>query len=143
MTQGRRVGACLASGLVLITGGVWGAVADLDAADKVASVVGGLCAVMGLALSAYGVVLARRGSGLSGQSVTGSTVGGGVTQVRGVQGNLRIGPAGAVPPGPVVPPPAPFTPSVVQPGGQSVTGSQVAGPVHQVEGVGGDADIDR
>lgn len=133
----------MAGGLLLIGGGVWGAVADLDAADKIASVVGAVCAVLGLALSAYGVMLARRGSGAGGQSVTGSSVGGGVTQVRGVQGNVRIGSTGTPPAGPVVPPPAPSTPLAAPPGGQSVTGSQVAGSVHQVDGVGGDADIDR
>ncbi|MET8042220.1 hypothetical protein ABZU25_15340 [Micromonospora sp. NPDC005215] len=144
MARWWRVGVCLAGGLILLAVGVWGALTHLDAADKVASVVGGVGAVFGLALSVYGVALARRSPASGGQSVTGSTVGGGLVQARGVRGNLRIGPAGAPPPGPEeAPPRAQPASTAPRAGGQSVAGSQVAGSVQQVQDVGGDADLDR
>ncbi|GGP05917.1 hypothetical protein GCM10012278_27220 [Nonomuraea glycinis] len=76
----------------------------------------------------------------AGQSVSDSTVRGGVTQVKGVTGNLRIGVPSAPTPTPEAAPaqPSPTTPTpapLVEPqGGQSATGSQVGGEVRQVDG---------
>jgi len=142
--------ACIAGGLVLAGLGVWGAVANLDAADKIASVVGAVVGVVGLVLSGYGLVLARRDSAPGGQAVTDSTIAGRLVQVRGVRGSVRIGSgvAGASSPaamsGPLTtaPSPPPMSPTPDQ-GGQSVTGSHIGGSVFQVDGVGGDADVDR
>jgi hypothetical protein len=142
--------ACIAGGLVLVGLGVWGAVANLDAADKIASVVGAVVGVVGLALSGYGLVLARRDSPAGGQAVTDSTVAGGLVQVRDVRGSVRIGPGAAgaaapvATPGPSSTPPSPppVSSTPVQ-GGQSVTGTHVGGSVFQMDGVGGDADVDR
>ncbi|MFC4529214.1 hypothetical protein [Sphaerisporangium dianthi] len=55
--------AVLATGLVLVALGVLFPLAGLDDADKFASVLGAFTGVAGLALSAYGVVLARRAPG--------------------------------------------------------------------------------
>jgi hypothetical protein len=127
--------------------GIFLAAAGLDEADKWASVFGIFATLVGLGLSAYGLVLARRPQTArpAGQTVMNSTVGGEVTQVRGVHGSLRIGAAAAAPPSP----PPSFPPRSVpsdgpaSSGGQSVTGTWTAGPVRQVDDIGGDADIDR
>ncbi|MET8140889.1 hypothetical protein ABZU32_11325 [Sphaerisporangium sp. NPDC005288] len=50
----------IATGLVMVALGVALPMAGLDDADKYASVLGAFTGVAGLALSAYGVVLARR-----------------------------------------------------------------------------------
>jgi hypothetical protein len=145
--------------------GVYFAVAGLDKADKLASVAGAFIGLAGLVASVYGVVQARRdapGSSSAavegGQSVAGSTVARGVTQVRGITGSVRIGdapsPSAAAPAAPAspvpstsglapsgVPEPVPEAPG--RGGGQSVTDSQVGGDVTQVDGVGGDVDVDR
>ena len=136
----------IAGGLVLVGLGVWGAVANLDAADKIASVASAIVGMAGLGVSGYGIVLARRGPATGGQSVTGSTVCGQVTQVRNVRGSVRIGPAASGPKQSQLPYPQPAGsagPTGSDSGGQSVTGSQVAGPLDQVDGVGGDVDVDR
>ncbi|MGW4638522.1 hypothetical protein ACWEN6_08345 [Sphaerisporangium sp. NPDC004334] len=52
--------AVIATGLVMVALGVALPMAGLDDADKYASVLGAFTGVAGLALSAYGVVLARR-----------------------------------------------------------------------------------
>jgi len=138
----------VAAGLALVGLGVYLVVIGLDRADKVASVIGMFAGLAGLALAAYGVLLTRRGLGQpigrAGQVVAGSSVGGDVLQVRGVRGNLRTGPATASPAPPQAgsAPPPPSAPAPA-PGSQSVTGSQVAGPVRQVDDIGGDADLDR
>jgi hypothetical protein len=137
----------IAAGFALIGLGVYLVVIGLDRADKVASVIGMFAGLAGLALAAYGVVLTRRGLEQhirpGGQVVAESSVGGEVLQVRGVRGNLRIGPAASpAPPLAGSASPSPSAPTVA-PGSQSVTGSQVAGPVRQVDDIGGDADLDR
>lgn len=140
--------AVLAGGVALIGLGVVAGVTRLDDADKWGSVIAALVAVLGLPVTGYGVVLARRaGRAAGGQSVTGSVVGGGVTQVRGVGGSVRIG--GTAPPATAAaagePDAVPGSGTAVPggPGGQAVAGSWTAGPVRQVDDVGGDADIDR
>jgi len=119
-------------------------VTRLDEADKWGSVIGASVALLGLPMTGYGIVLARRQGGdhAGGQSVADSVTGGGVTQVRGVRGNVRIGSAGPAAP-PEGPEPATGSGSTGGPGTQSVSGSWTAGPVRQVDDVGGDVDIDR
>jgi len=137
-------GALLAAGVVLVGLGVCYGVTRLDEADKWGSVIGASVALIGLPMTGYGIVLARRqgGAGPGGQSVSGSVIGGGINQVRGVRGTVRIGSSGPVAP----PEPAPGGGSsspAAGPGAQSVGGSSTAGPVRQVDDVGGDVDIDR
>ncbi|WP_433125346.1 hypothetical protein ACQPWW_22595 [Micromonospora sp. CA-240977] len=139
--------AVLSVGVVVVGLGIFVGVTRLDDADKWGSVVGALVAVLGLPLAGYGVVLARRPSSAAGrQSVTGSVIGGGVTQVGQVRGNVRIGgtawplPTAAAPPGAV---PGSGTAGPGEPASQAVTGAWTAGPVQQVNDVGGDVDIDR
>jgi len=136
------------TGLVLIGLGVYFFVTGLDRADKLSSAIGVFVSVLGLGVSGYGVLLTRRGpAGQPSQSVTGSTVGGGVVQVRGARGNVRIAPvASAVtvpPPGTASPPPLSSASDRPAVGGQSVAGSEVSGSVRQFDDVGGDLDLDR
>jgi hypothetical protein len=146
VTGWRRIAAWAGSilgGLAVAGLGVFFVLTGLDRADKLASVIGVFVGLIGLTISVYGVVLARRGATASGrQTVAGSSIGGGVAQVRGVRGNVRIGPGstmGAVPRGARRSPSAPGT----APAGQSVVDSAAAGPVRQVDDVGGDLDIDQ
>jgi hypothetical protein len=159
------VGGAVAVAAAVVLG-VYFAVEGLGKADKVAGVAGTFIGLAGLVASVYGIFQARReasGSSASavrgGQSVTDTRVAGGVTQVEGVTGSVRIGGApthsSAAPPAPA--PAAPSSASGLTPsgvsaqvpeasgpgGGQSVTNSQVGGDVTQVDGVDGDVDIDR
>ncbi|MFE0594083.1 hypothetical protein [Micromonospora echinospora] len=135
----------LAVGVGLVGLGVFLGVTRLDDADKWGSVVAATVAVLGLPLTAYGVLLARRqGGGTGGQSVTGSVVGGGVAQVRGVRGNVRIGtPASPAPPAAAAGPPTSGATAPGGSGGQSITGSWTAGGTRQVDDVVGDVDVER
>ncbi|SCL31684.1 hypothetical protein GA0074692_3158 [Micromonospora pallida] len=136
--------ALLVVGVALIGLGVFLGVTRLDDADKWGSVIAAMVAVLGLPMTAYGVVLARRqGSAAGGQSVAGSVVRGGVMQVRRVRGNVRIGPAASRAPAAAGGSPTSGTTGPGGPGGQSVTGSWMAGGVRQVDDVGGDVDVDR
>jgi hypothetical protein len=75
------------------------------------------------------------------QSVSGSTVGGNVIQIRNVNGGIRFtrasAPLPAAEPGPARPP----TTSVPPVGGQSVTDSHVGADIAQIDGVDGDAEF--
>ncbi|WP_327009724.1 hypothetical protein OHA72_22340 [Dactylosporangium sp. NBC_01737] len=133
---------------MLIGVGVLLGMTRLDDADKWGSVIGGIVALVGLPMTAYGLVLARRQrTSAGGQSVTDSAIGGGVAQVRGVRGNVRIGgsaaPGAGAPGQPSAARRRPSSASPSGPDGQSVAGSWTAGPVRQIDDVGGDADIDR
>ncbi|GAA2165344.1 hypothetical protein [Actinomadura napierensis] len=129
-------GAVIAAGSAIWLVGYF-VVAGFHPADTLA-VIGAVVGITGVVLAVAGLVTGRRG----GQSVTGSGVGGGLAQVRGGK-NVRIhrrgryfgagAPAAPVPDGQPVPPPAE--------GGQSVTGSQIAGPVDQVDGASGDVEL--
>ena len=106
---GGAVTVAVAAGL-----GVYFAVAGLDKADKLASVAGAFIGLAGLVASVYGMVQARRdapgsssAAGEGGQSVAGSTVARGVTQVSDVTGSVRIGDAPSSSP---VAPAAPASP---------------------------------
>lgn len=131
-------------GGAVITGlGVFMAAAGLDDADKWASVLGLFVALAGLGLSGYGLVVARRQR--QGQTVADSIGRGGVTQVRGVRGNLRIGtpPAASTGLQPSSSAPPLQAPTSAGEGDQSVVRTWTAGPVRQVDDVGGDTDIDQ
>jgi len=141
MTGGNRVlvwGSAITGGLALIALGAYFVGTGLNRADKLASVIGAFAALIGLGMSVYGVVLTRRSRPQSaGQTVAGSTVGGEVLQVHGVQGSLHIGQA-ADPPSSS----PPSTPKAA-PANQSVIGTHTSGRVRQFDGIGGDAEIDR
>jgi hypothetical protein len=145
MTEGdrtRRWAVAFAGGVLVAGLGAFLAVQGLDKADKWASVLGLFVGLAGLGLAVAGAFGARRHDG--GQSVTDATIGGGVAQVRGVRGSVKIGPAAALPP--VASSPSSVPPSAPPPssaGGQSVTRSSTAGSVRQVDDVGGDIELDR
>jgi hypothetical protein len=136
----------MAVGGVLLVAGVVGflAVQSLDDADKWASVLSAVVAVVGLAVGVVTSVGGRPRPGRGGQSVTGSTVGGGVRQVRGVGGSVQIGPAA---PAAAASTAGARTPPAATDGdggdGQSVDRSQVSGSVDQIDQVGGDVELDR
>jgi hypothetical protein len=136
--------------------GAYLGVAGLSKANELAGVIGGFVGLAGLVVAAYGVVQAHKdavtlspdGPG-DGQSVSNTTART-VTQVKDATGNVRIGKVSpAVPPSPPVPSAPPVrrmpsaTPSDIPTGGQTVIDSSVSGDVTQVQGVGGDVDIDR
>lgn len=127
-------------GLALVGLGVWLGVADLDRADKLASVAGVFVGLVGLVLSVYGVVLARRAVRSSGDRGDGQVVervhaSSGLDVVDAVGGSVHLGAgqaiasgarAGTVPPQPL--------------GEQSVRDVTSGGHVRVVRGVGGDVD---
>ena len=65
---------------------------SLDDLDKVASLLGAAIAIFGFCFSVLAYRLTDRRRRSPGQSVAGSRIGGSVGQVRGVGGNVRIGP---------------------------------------------------
>lgn len=133
------LGGCLALGIYF-------AVLGLDAADKLASVIGAFAAIAGVLLTVIGMVTTRRSRSVGGgQAVSATGVSGDVTQVAGVSGGVRIGRTDTPP----MSPPVTENLSTAQPAGaptsdgQAVTGSSVGGSVTQVQGVEGDVDIDQ
>lgn len=143
--------------------GAYFAVAGLGQASQVSSVAAMFVGLAGLVVAACGIGLAHRDAqnlpagADRGQRVDRSTIFGGVTQVRGVRGSVRLGgpsrrfPARAsgaddspaVAPGPASSGAAAPPDGAAAGGSQSVTGSQVGGEVRQVDDVGGDVDVDR
>jgi hypothetical protein len=75
---GRDVGvaALVVAGLAAVGLGVFFAVAGLDDADKLASVIGVFVGLVGLGLSVYGIVLARRPPPSPGPIAPGGTAAG-------------------------------------------------------------------
>jgi hypothetical protein len=120
---------------------VYLAMMSLEKAATWANILGLFVGLASLAATVTGILRERRAP--SGQSVHSSAVGGGIAQVSGTGGNVRIthrGPA-SPPPGPV----SPTTPSgTVAPetDGQSVRDTSTTGPVDQVQNTGGDVDIE-
>ena len=136
--------SAVVGGLAIAGLGVYFVVVGLDRADKLASVIGVFATLIGLGLSASGAVLTRHGAApRPNQTVADSTVGGEALQVRDIRGSLRVGGAGAG--SPSTPPSTPTisTRSLAPPAGQSILGTQTVGPARQIDGVGGDAEIDR
>jgi len=143
--QGQRR-ALIASGGVLLVAGVAGflAMQSLDDADKWASVVSAVVAIIGLAVSVVTSLGGRPRPGRGGQSVIGSTVSGGVRQVRAVGGGVRIGAGAAPTPSTAGKPTSPAAnASDEDGGGQLVDRSQVSGSVDQIDQVGGEVELDR
>lgn len=124
----------------------------LDDADKVASSISVVIALAAL-LAPYLLPapqppppLRDSAAEASGQTVTGSSVGGGVRQASGVVGSVRIGPGPTGRPPTVSPSPppsaAPDTASTATVS-QAVENSSVTGAVTQIRDVTGDVEIDR
>lgn len=78
---------------------VWLWAMDLETASQVSGVLGLFASLAGVAVSVVSVRQQRAAAADDGQSVRDSTIGHGVVQVSGVQGDVRIvhrGPGGAV-----------------------------------------------
>jgi hypothetical protein len=131
-------------GVAVAALGAYFTVIGLDKADKLGSAVGAVVGLAGLGVTGYGIALTVRSSRrdrATSQVVASSTIRGGVTQVRGVTGGVRIGPKPMAAPRPILS--APSTSPPAESGGQSVMGSHLGGPVRQVDDVDGDVDVDR
>lgn len=147
MTVWRRIltwtSITMVGGVALAGLGIAFLFAGLDDADKIASVIGAFVGLIGLALSGYGVILARRGS--TPQSTPGAQrvkkvkAGQGVDVVDTVSGNVRFGAPAPTATPPTPSPSSPPAPAVL--GEQSVTDVQATGGVRIVRGVGGDLDV--
>jgi hypothetical protein len=111
----------------------------LEDADKWASVLSFFVGFAGLVVAVFGLLPEKRPA--PAQSVTGSTIGGGVTQVHGVRGNLRIGSPPAAPRASGPDDARPPRPASETTGRQSVAGSDVKGSLNQISEVGGDAEV--
>ncbi|NMO57527.1 hypothetical protein HH310_40970 [Actinoplanes sp. TBRC 11911] len=139
-------GGLLLGGLTLVGAGIWFGLTQLDTADQWGSVIGSLVALIGLPLTIYGVILARRSSvqanseAIQLQTVTGSSVGGSVTQIHGVGGNVSVGlPLAAAPPSASA-----FSPvALAEEGGCSGHASSEFGSVRRPGDVIGDVGVDR
>lgn len=116
--------AVLGIGLILVVGGLRFVLADLDRADKTASVVGAVVALLGFGLSAYALVLTRRGlvnpSGPGAQTVDRVDAG---QDVDVIDGRTR--------------------PDARAPGAQTVSNVRAGGSVRVIRGHDGDLDIPR
>ncbi|MBA2949590.1 hypothetical protein [Streptomyces himalayensis] len=104
----------------------------LEKATSLAGVAGLFVAIASLIVTIWGLVLQYRPSG-GGQHVA-ANVGGGVYQMRGATGSVKIKTSSSTPTPPPTPPAgAPQPPRAVPRGDQTVSGS-ISGPVHQVDG---------
>ncbi|MFE2867855.1 hypothetical protein [Embleya sp. NPDC059259] len=110
---GRDVGvaALVVAGLGAVGLGVFFAVAGLEDADKLASVIGVFVGLVGLGLSVYGIVLARRSPPSPGPTGLGAAVGsvrnvfsGGTARDVYQAGNLTVDRSPATPPPNPTPP---------------------------------------
>ncbi|WKU46093.1 hypothetical protein Q3V23_19620 [Streptomyces sp. VNUA116] len=137
--QAQWGGAAAAAAVVGL--GVYFAVAGWDAAQRWATVLGLFVGLAGLWVAVAGLRRGRREAAAGGQGVVGSSVGGGVTQVHGTCGNVRIRHAGE--PGAASGTPLPPGPASSSGSGQTISGSAVGGPVDQVRETGGDVDIEQ
>jgi hypothetical protein len=138
------VTAWVFGGLVLAGLGAYLFKIGLDRADKFASAAGLFVVLVGLAVDVYGVFLSRRkGESSSAQVITGSTVGNDVFQVKDAKKAVRIKLGGSEP---IPRKPAPEGSRRSSPpplGEQVIADSSVGGSTSQIEGVGGDVEIDR
>ncbi|MFG2918101.1 hypothetical protein ACGF0D_35105 [Kitasatospora sp. NPDC048298] len=129
---GIGVGSAIATALVC-----YFAMVGLDKADKLASVLGLLLSIASFVMGWLG----HTRETTPGQSVQNASVGGGVTQVSGTQGSVRIQRRGTSA-GPTSPSPTPTTAGAPE-SGQSIGGSSVGGHVEQVSDTGGDVHIEQ
>jgi hypothetical protein len=120
--------------------GIYFGSVGLSKANALAGVIGLFVAVAGLGVSAWGILAARRAQVPGGQVVADSRVGS-INQVGSVGGNARISRGSARPEVPASSGPVVLPTSAADPGGQTVTGSEVTGTVSQIGNVGGDLDI--
>lgn len=128
----------IGAGSAITVGLVWYfAVVGLDKADKLASVLGLLLGIASFVMGWLGYTRETT----PGQSVQNASVGGGITQVSGTQGSVRIQRRGA-PSSSSTPPPSPTTAGAPE-SGQAVGGSSVGGHVEQVSDTGGDVNIEQ
>ena len=139
-----RIQAWAGGVVALLSGAALGtylASVGLDAADKWASVLGLFVGLGGLAVSMAG--LCRTDARPGGQSVNGSSVARGVTQIRNA-GSVRITRRGTTAAtDPLPPAPIPGGSAVGPPSdGQSVHRTTTSGPVDQMESVRGDIEIE-
>jgi hypothetical protein len=141
---GRGIAVLIVAGLAIYL-----SQAGLDSADKLASVLGCLVAVIAL-LAPY--LLPPPESPTDAPSISteaakptqlvrDAAVGGNLTQVRNMTGHLRIQGASASAASPIIPPPARPVPNHEEPGGQSADGVWVGGNLSQIDGADGDATI--
>lgn len=141
----------LAWGAVLVGsaslgGSIWWFVeVGLDDANKLAGVGSFVLAALALGVTVWGIVASRQPGTLR-QSVTDSTIGGGVLQVQKVRGRVvvRRGLGNPLsPPTSSGPVPTPTDSHTTTPyGGQSVSHNRVAGPVDQIREAG-ELEVDR
>lgn len=129
--------AVIAGGVSLLGFGSAFVIADLDAADKFGSVLGSLCALVGLGLSIYGVILARRTPTArpGPQRVEYVDAGCGIDLVDGVAGDVFLRDARTL----LRPRREAASPIVC--GEQSVIDVRTRGAVRVVRGVGGDVNL--
>lgn len=113
------------------------AAVGLDRADKLASVLGLLLGIASFVMGWLG----HTREAAAAQSVQNTSVGGGITQVSGTQGSVRIQRRGA----PSRPPSGPQSPAAAgtSESRQVVGGSSVGGHVEQVSDTGGDVHIEQ
>lgn len=113
----------------------------LDKADKVASVVGLFVALAGLAISVAG--LRRQEPTAGAQGVDGTSVGGGVTQISGTGGSVKITHRASAASGAPAPIPGAASAAPLGAGGQTVRNSSTTGPVDQVQSTEGDVEVEK
>lgn len=127
----------IAGGVTLLGVGSAFVVANLDTADKLGSVIGALCALLGLGVSVYGLFLARRTPAArpGPQRVDRIDAGRDVHMVDGVSGDVSSGTSrrSSAPRGDRL--------GQVASGEQSVTNVRAKGGVRIVRGVGGDVNL--
>ncbi|MFE1318350.1 hypothetical protein [Kitasatospora phosalacinea] len=113
------------------------AAVGLDEADKLASVLGLLLGIASFVIGWLG----HTREATAGQSVQNASVGGGITQISGTQGSVRIQRRGVFS-APSSPSPSPTAAGAPE-NGQAVGGSSVGGHVEQVSDTGGDVHIEQ
>ncbi|MFC4052809.1 recombinase family protein [Actinomadura syzygii] len=145
--NGFRRAAVVAGGTVLGVLGLFFFAVGLDDADKYASVIGAIAAVLGVALSLAGLRSRNAGGaphgGRGSQRISGSRIGGNAVQLRGVSGDVTVRGSAARRPGdPPAPPPEGEDDQEAE-DGQTISRSAVGGDGIQVDQVDGDVNVDR
>ncbi|MFI5934851.1 hypothetical protein [Actinoplanes sp. NPDC051494] len=113
----------------------------LDRADKIASTVSAVIAVLGGGAAVVAARADRPAPVPPGQVVQSSWIGGDIRQVSRVRGDIRTT-GGPTAPRPARRPREQGVPDA-PPAGQRVADSTTGGPVHQIDDIGGDVEIER